>query len=226
MGDYTKNNRKQDVKIGTCGKGYYTTFKMLEELKNPSADALHYLNKNSSCAFPFPQFDDKECGEISQFHEGQKINFSINIPKEVTIFHDRIVHHIHPKGGANGGVNLFIPCPYEEGANTSNNFDKDKKSVLLNWEMRKAKKSHIVCSCPYCGEENWFNDEEMEKIIPFNVPYLVDNYNHSKEKLKNANLMNDELMIGRWENDNREDLYNIEVWNRILKMYGKEEIKL
>ena len=211
MGDYAINNKGQDVKIGTCGAGYYTTFKMLENLKQKNSDVKHYLKgEGISCAFPFPEYDDKECGEISQFHSDQKIFFSIEIPKDLKIYHSKVSHHLHPREGINGGVNVYFECPYEN-ENISTNFDKNKISLLLEYEYRKEGKGHIQCTCPYCDEQNYFDIEEIKKILEYNLPPLYEkleiekNRNSNNYNIDNINLINRKIEIYK----RIENIYNL-----------------
>lgn len=219
MGDYTINNRKEEVKIGTCGAGYYTTFKMLENLKVLSYDSNYYLDKTKGiyCAFPFPEYDTKECGEISQFHDDLKIHFTIDIPTVVELHHGSITHHIHPRGGANGGVNMFFPCPYTPGGDISTNFDRARTSINLNWEYRKDGCSYIMGSCPYCNSENYFSKEEAESIIHYNVPPL-DRRHKLLTELINSNP--DNIRTSSYKEELKQIDYKKEVFNRIKKIYN------
>ena len=40
--------------------------------------------------------------------------------------------------------------------------------MLLDYEYRREGKGHIQCSCPYCGEQNWFNESEIKEILEYN----------------------------------------------------------
>lgn len=66
MGDYLKNGEK----IGTCGDAYYATKQMLEKHKD-DPESGYYLNPENGCsfAFPYPAYDGKDVGGISNFHE-------------------------------------------------------------------------------------------------------------------------------------------------------------
>jgi hypothetical protein len=219
MGDYATNNKGQEFKIGTCGQGYYTTFKMLEDLKDKNSDVLYYLKGDKvSAVFPFPEHDNKQPGEISQFHEDKKIFFNINIPASVIIYHDTITHHIHPRGGINGGVNVFIKCPYDNDE-ISKNFDKSKVSMLLDYEYRKDGKGYIQCSCPYCGEQNWFDEKEINDILVFNLPLLEAALNIENERIVYYNVHDSENELIRSREKIKQLEYKIEVFNRIKQIY-------
>jgi hypothetical protein len=219
MGDYATNNKGQEFKIGTCGQGYYTTFKMLEDLEDKNSDVLYYLKGDKvSAVFPFPEHDNKQPGEISQFHEDKKIFFNINIPASVIIYHDRITHHIQPRGGANGGVNMFMDCPYEND-NISKNFDKSRVSMLLDYEYRKEGKGYIQCSCPYCGEKNWFDEKEIKEILEFNLPGLYSELEKTQTNFIYNSDRYDEYQLKDLERYIEGLKYKIEVFNRIIKIY-------
>jgi len=219
MGDYATNNKGQEFKIGTCGQGYYTTFKMLEDLKEKNEDVLYYLKGDKvSAVFPFPEHDNTEAGEISQFHEDKKIFFNINIPASVIIYHDKITHHVNPRGGVNGGVNMYMDCPYEND-NISQNFDKSRVSMLLDYEYRKDGKGYIQCSCPYCGEKNWFNEKEIKEILEFNLPGLYSELEKTQTNFIYNSDRYDEYQLRDLERYIERLKYKIEVFNRIIKIY-------
>jgi hypothetical protein len=157
MGDYTKNG----IKIGTCGTAYYATKKQLESMKYDS-EARYYLNPENKCrlAFPLPEFDNKQIGEISIFHlETFKLPI-LQISSENKTFHKKIVHHIHPAGG--NGINLFCDCPSHSSENVSTNFDSKNVLFYLRYETFTGEGDNmaIVGECIYCGELNVFEESE------------------------------------------------------------------
>lgn len=79
MGDYTRNG----IKIGTFGRGYYATKKMLEDNSN-DPECKAYLNPDNGCvmAFPFPEWDNKSIGSISIFHAEDRINYTFPIDEK------------------------------------------------------------------------------------------------------------------------------------------------
>lgn len=159
MGDYTKNG----VKIGTCGHAYYATKQMLEDIKT-DPEAKQYLDPKNKCsfAFPFPEYDGKKVGEISNFHEGERAEQIIIIKREGNnTFHKHIIHHIHPKGGQ--GVNLFCNCPYESTEKTSRFEDKYFRFNLKDQKYYSSGELTITGDCIYCGESNVFTKEEAEE---------------------------------------------------------------
>lgn len=160
MGDYLNNGNK----IGTCGNGYYTTLKALE-LHRGEPEANHYLNPKNKCsfAFPYPKYDGKKAGEISQFHEGERSEFIFTVPSTVECFHEQMSHHLHPKGGE--GINVFYPCPYMEGAHVSTNFNKSNVRFRLMYQRYYNESLHITADCIYCGCSNIFSAEEAEIIV-------------------------------------------------------------
>ncbi len=159
MGDYTKNN----VKIGTCGRAYYATKSMLEALSQDS-EVRHYLDPLNKCsfAFPFPEYDGKQVGEISNFHEGQRVDFQIKIKKEGSqTFHKHIVHHVHPQGAE--GVNLFCDCPYS-GEEKRSRMSSGMIAFRLVDQIYYDSNLCIAGECVYCGERNIFSIDEAEEV--------------------------------------------------------------
>jgi hypothetical protein len=160
MGEYLKNGQK----IGTCGVAYYATKTMLEAVKN-QPEAASYLDPKNNCtfAFPFPQYDGKNVGEISNFHEGERVDQVIMLRRSgVESFHKKIVHHIHPSGGQ--GINLFCDCPYHNSDNVSKNFNDDFLRFYLRNQLYYNGELHISGECIYCGEKNIFSAEEAQEI--------------------------------------------------------------
>lgn len=78
MGDYTRNN----VKIGTCGRAYYSTRRMLMEYHDQGDPEVRWyldpVNK-AEFAFPFPEWDHKRIGTISSIHTDQCIRYHIGL---------------------------------------------------------------------------------------------------------------------------------------------------
>lgn len=207
MGDYTKNNKGHEVKIGTCGAGYYTTFKQLQKLHTPSNDAKHYLEKHdgTTYVFPFPDHDHKECGTISQFHSNEKIHFFINIPEGVKVHHSKIAHHMHPKGGAQ--INVFFDCPHEN-EHVSNNFDKKAVKMSVDYQVVCGGKFHVMGGCIYCNEQNYFSQDEAVQIVEFNAAPLRSELLRLEGKTDD----NTKLRVAQIN-------YQLEVLNRILSTY-------
>lgn len=162
MGDYTKKGEK----IGTCGNAYYATLPMLQKLAKDSGEieANHYIKPENKCgfAFPFPEYDNKNVGEISNIHEGQRVEFTFNVPLEIETFHKKIVHHVHPKGGQ--GINLFIPCPCCEESKKSNNWNGEQIFRLTRQVYRDGKLM-VIADCVYCEESNIFSKDEAIEIV-------------------------------------------------------------
>ena len=164
MGDYTQKG----FKIGTCGNAYYATKKMIEVeylAGDHGSDVSYYLNKEQyiSFAFPFPEYDGKRIGGISNFHEGQRVDFFFKFDGDGC--HDTICHHVHPKGGV--GVNVFVPCPCSEHSQTSNNFDKkaDQTFRLVSQiNSEKNGKLFIAAECIYCKTMNVFSKSEALQV--------------------------------------------------------------
>lgn len=165
MGDYTANG----IKIGTSGQAYYATKSMLEafKLKYPTdIETKRYLNPKNKClfAFPYPEFDNKEVGEISIFHMEPKDLQIIEIDKTNKTFHKKIVHHVHPVGGQ--GINLFCDCPYHSTENVSRNFSEETIKFYLEYQTFTGvgDEMAIVGECIYCGETNVFEPHEAEEV--------------------------------------------------------------
>jgi len=163
MGDYVSRTGE---KIGTCGRAYYATIEMLQnELKlNPNdSEVKHYLKPENKCsfAFPFPRYDKKEIGQISNYHSDQRVYFPIYL-KGFETFHGKITHHIHPRNAA--GVNLFMECPYNN-PNVSSNLDKSYEVFHLTEQVYYNGSLHIMGECAYCGERNVFSKDEASLIV-------------------------------------------------------------
>lgn len=163
MGDYTK----EGVKIGTCGRAYYATKQQLEDKRNTGDyEIREYLNPKNKChfAFPYPEFDGKEIGDISIFHKEAHELIILEISKENKTFHKKIPFHTHPTGGQ--GINLFCDCPYHSAENVSRNFEGDIEKFYLRYEaMQEDGSSAIVGECIYCGEANIFEKHEAEEAV-------------------------------------------------------------
>jgi len=162
MGDYTKNG----TKIGTCGNAYYSTLPMLEKQANTGdSDINYYLKPENKCtfAFPFPEYDGKQIGQISNFHEEDRVDFFIRIKKEgARTHHKDIIHHIHPKGGQ--GINLFHDCPYSSNAKISSNFDSNYLDFRLVSQAYTNDGLAVVGKCIYCEETNVFEKHEAVEV--------------------------------------------------------------
>lgn len=208
MGDYTKNN----AKIGTCGNAYYATLPMLEAIKHENSEEVnYYLDPSKSCsfAFPFPEYDGKKIGEISNFHEGERVDFFIQIKNQKNTFHKKIVTHLHPKEGQ--GINLFCDCPYHSKENVSHNFnDENVKFRLVNQLYFKGSLA-IAGECIYCGETNIFDEAEALEVCE-NLKKSADYYAAEANKKEYQGKVNKEI------NENKA-IYYTQIANRILKTY-------
>lgn len=156
MGDYTNNG----IKLGTCGRAYYATKSMIEALPKDT-ETSGYLNpiNKASFAFPLPEFDGKEAGEISIFHKPENELIVLEINKNSFTHHKKIVHHVHPAGGQ--GVNLFCDCPYHSTENTSRFNDETIKFYLKYQTFTgEGDEMAIVGECIYCKETNIFEKHE------------------------------------------------------------------
>jgi hypothetical protein len=156
MGDYLKNG----AKIGTCGRAYYATKKQLEKFANEE-EVQYYLDPKKGCsfAFPFPEYDNKEAGQISNFHEGERAEYFFSLPAN-TGLHTQITHHIHPRGGE--GINLFIDCPYKNPDIASRNFSKDFERFRLIEQGYHNEVLSVVVECVYCQQRQILEDKEVE----------------------------------------------------------------
>lgn len=206
MGDYLRNGDK----IGTCGRAYYATKKQLENLKG-EPEANYYLNPLNGCsfAFPYPEYDNKKAGKISNFHEGEKaepVIIFLNKEKNQT-HHKKIVHHIHPKGGQ--GINLFCDCPYHNKETVSSNFNDDSVRFYLNEQIYTGGQLSISGTCIYCGQENIFEAEEAKEAAE----------NLFKEAEKAEKDANNPVYKHMAEQLKKEALRTKIVANRILETY-------
>lgn len=193
MGDYLRNG----AKIGTCGRAYYATKKQLEALKS-EPEAAYYLKPENGCrfAFPFPEYDKRKVGEFSNFHEGERVDYFMKLPKSWGGHHGRISHHIHPRGGQ--GVNLFSPCPQSEQHNGSR-FYGDHNVFRLNEQVYFEGKLHVSVTCIYCGEDNILTREEAEYI---------------------ANEVENGKQYGKYHKEDNTPEYNREIAARIRATYS------
>lgn len=161
MGDYTKNG----TKIGTCGRAYYATLPMLQKIaKNiGESEAKWYIqpSNKASFAFPFPEYDGKNVGEITNFLYGNRAEFTFVVPSDIETFHKEIVDHIHPRGAE--AINLFIPCPHSKESKHSNNFSGQQVFRLMEQKYYNET-LHVVAECVYCNERNIFTKDEIELI--------------------------------------------------------------
>jgi len=167
MGDYLRNG----VKIGTCGSAYYATKSMLEAVKS-DPEAAYYLDPKNKCnfAFPFPEYDGKKVGEISNFHAG-RAEFFFEFAGDA--YHQDICTHLHPRGGA--GINLFHPCPYN-GGRSSANF-KNVPTWRLSRQVNIDGRLHIMAECIYCEAPNYFSKEEAATVCEW-----IETRKHSTEE--------------------------------------------
>lgn len=208
MGDYTNNG----IKLGTCGKAYYATKSMIEALPT-DAETKYYLNpeNKASFAFPLPEFDGKEAGEISIFHKPENELIVLEINKNSVTHHKKIVHHVHPAGGQ--GVNLFCDCPYHSTENTSRFNDETIKFYLKYQTFTgEGEEMAIVGECIYCKETNIFEKHEAEEAAENLYKKSLSLLNLA-DRPEYKNTSNRESYIKQ-----AEELE--EVANRILKTYN------
>ena len=159
MGDYTKKG----VKIGTCGKGYYTTLEMLKKQANSNDDEInYYLNPKNKCsfAFPFPQYDGKQIGEISSFHDD--VQCFVHLPSTIDSVHTKITTHLHPKGGQ--GINLFMACPYDKvnKSDHSSNLDKSFITMRISGQGYFNDSLRVLATCIYCNQGQYLDEHETD----------------------------------------------------------------
>lgn len=205
MGDYLKNG----TKIGTCGRGYYATLEMLKKHKgDPEADA--YMDPKNGCsfAFPFPEYDLKSVGEISNFHKGDMVEYVVSLPADqFETYHERMSHHLHPKGLP--GFNVFFPCPYEAGSEVSTNFNKNEVKFYLKEQIYFDGKLAVLVECVCCGRRNVLELKESIYIAE-QIKAQSDRY---KAQADNCSLTSEcnELL--------EKAVYHSTIANRILETY-------
>ena len=192
MGDFTKKNEK----IGTCGHAYYATKEMLENEHNldPSdGEVNYYLNPKNKChfAFPFPKYDGKKIGEMSNFHKGDREEFTFSFETDESA-HGTITHHVHPKGAQ--GINLFVPCPYTDEKVASRNFNKETKIFRLVGQHYFKGELLLTAECVYCKTLNVFSNEESLKLAEQLrkeseklIKSAKNNYYHESERVRYEN---------------------------------------
>ena len=201
MGDYTNSG----AKIGTCGNAYYATYKMIMRNKH-DGDCSHYANPKNTCtfAFPFPEWDDKEIGEISNFHQDQWIPFYFNFNGES--HHKRMVFHSHPQGAP--GVNIFAPCPQDRSApadSVSANMPAHDTFRLSSTAFWDDGNMYIVGTCPYCGGLTLFNPDEAAQIVAGIRARTYRFYSHE---------------AGAYIEDTKQRDYDREIARRIEEIYS------
>ncbi len=170
MGDYTKSG----IKIGSCGEGMYATKKMLEDLNETTGDVAAYLNPEYKCSFPFPfpEYDGKKAGEISNFHEGERVELCFAFPANIESHHNKVLYQFKPKGVPM--KNLYCECPqkYNDGAGKH-----DTIYLRLTSQVWHGGTLKVQAECPYCKTKNILDKEEAE-IICANY---FDKYSQDKE---------------------------------------------
>ncbi len=169
MGDYTNSG----VKIGTCGNAYYATLPMLKT-RSGDTEVSYYLDPKNRCtfAFPFPQWDKKAIGDVSNFHSDQWIPFYFKFKGESA--HKDIVTHLHPEGCH--GVNVWSVCPQDrenEGRYVSTNMP-DYDTFRLYGQCYHNETLHIVGECPYCKQLSIFTKDEAALIV-HNIRATIQN---------------------------------------------------
>jgi hypothetical protein len=208
MGDYLNNGNK----IGTCGQGYYTTLEALKEFRSES-EAAYYLKPQNGCsfAFPFPEYDGKRAGEISNFHEGDRVDFLVSLPADkFNTFHNKISNHINVAGTQ---INVFSPCVYD-GADTSTNFDKSRVKMYLKEQKYFNGSLHVVCTCACCGTSNILDLEE--------AVYIAKDLQQKSERLNTQSKLSG-VSPEEAEKKMNESLYLMQIANRILSTYEQQK---
>jgi len=208
MGDYAKNG----VKLGTCGRAYYATKSMIENLQQDS-ETRSYLNPTNKAhfAFPYPEFDNQNAGDISIFHKPNNELLVLEIDKKHRTHHKQIVHHIHPSGGQ--GLNLFCDCPYHSNENVSKNFTHETVKFYLKYQTftGESDKMAIVGECIYCGESNIFEEHEA-------IEAAVNLVNQAKWNETQANRKEYQGTANQ-DSHNNKALYLRLMASRILETY-------
>jgi hypothetical protein len=182
MGDYTKNGT--GAKIGTCGRAYYATKGMLEKIGNDN-EANWYLNPANKAffAFPFPEFDGKQIGDISVFHTEERDEFMVRLKSAGrNSYHGNLVFHKHPAGGE--GLNFFCDCPYHNNGNTSRNFNNEYLKFYLKYQTYYDGRLTIAGECIYCRELNIFDEDEIAEMC--HELHLDANYHEEQKNDKKA----------------------------------------
>lgn len=154
MGDYTKNN----VKIGTCGQAYYSTYQMLKDLKENRpgdlGDGEFYLNEDMGAifAFPYPEFDGKPIGSVSVFHEQDKLEL---FAYSGDAYHRQVRYYLQPTHCE--GVNVYADCPMGKGS-------VRPKYQLYGEARLTGGEWGVVMVCPYCKEKTIFEEHEIQAM--------------------------------------------------------------
>jgi hypothetical protein len=131
---------------------------MLEEVKN-DPEAACYLNPKNGCnfAFPFPEYDGKKAGCISNFHEGERVDFFFSAPEDMQIFHENLSFHMHPRGGE--AVNISTGCVYGENTLHSR-LSHNGTYMRLYGQVYYNGQLHITAKCVYCECSSIFDKDE------------------------------------------------------------------
>ena len=170
MGDYTKSG----AKIGTCGEGYYATKQMLEAVNDNNSTVAAYLNPNGKCsfAFPFPEYDGMQIGQMSNFHEGERVDLTFFFPANIESHHKQVLYQFSPKGAPM--KNLYCECPQKYRENTLEHEHIYFRLTEQVWHDGQLK---IAAVCPYCETSNIFSKEEAELICTTYFDKFSENKN-------------------------------------------------
>jgi hypothetical protein len=168
MGDYTKSG----AKIGSCGEAYYATKQMLEAVNDNDSVVAAYLDPKNKCAFafPFPEYDGMQIGQMSNFHEGERVELTFFFPANIESHHTQVLYQLSPKGAPM--KNLYCQCPqkYKEGAS-----EHDHIYFRLYGQIWHEGSLKITAECPYCKCSNIFDKEEAELICTTFFDKFSDN---------------------------------------------------
>lgn len=219
MGDFTKNG----TKIGTCGKAYYATYWQIQNQQNLGGDLKYYLNlkreNGFSYAFPFPEFDGKKLGQISQFHikaspnEIGKVIYPIYLEdidcKEIN--HDEVFAHICDTYTSEKQI-VRVPCK-----NSKNKYYMEYTGFIHGVPS-------ILLYCAYCGSGTHYTlnkdgtneiTKAINRAILNNNKIIKTSKNINQEKLKKENEYHKEILTRVF------DWYNIPSSNDFIKKESK-----
>lgn len=228
MGDFTNNG----TKIGTCGKAYYATYWQIVknfQTHGNNGDVIYYYNlkreNGFSYAFPFPEFDGKKLGDISQFHIQQK-NGKVLYPVYLLDSECKDIQHNETRSEirdiyTDEKKNFYVKC-FQDPLNYRSNKAPDQNKFYMEYTGFINGKPSILIYCAYCGAGTHFtldddNENEITKAIKRQIKELETELNKAEIRLENTGTFNSRrpLELIKSEID-----YHKEILNRVYEWYN------
>ncbi len=169
-------------KIGTCESMYYMRLKEAQKLAEQGAkdnDGIlfsDYLKDDvTRFRFPFPTEDTPDgIGDIRAMQEAWNKGFDIPAGC-IEVNHQTITtHNAHTEGGY--GLNIFLPCPYSKafrdlGLKMSMG-GAGEQFLTVRYQAIRDGKEKTIFACARCGQEQRFDDEDVENIKARAIEYF------------------------------------------------------